>query len=127
MRTVTETTYKNKIVAAWEKIPKLEYSEDSFHLGGGFDDMHYVVYCRDQRDIDAANAYIKACTGYTKERITDKCIGKRIVISVWSVDSDGLGENVVFYGEPEDVIKDMAELLYAPIPGVDEEGDCANE
>lgn len=119
MRTVTETTYKNKIVAAWEKIPKLEYDEGSLRLGGGFGDVHYVVYCRDQHDIDAANAYIKECTGYTKERFTDKCIGKRIVISVWSVDSSGLGEDVVFYGKPKDVIKNMADLLYAPIPDGD--------
>lgn len=143
MRTVTEAIYKTKyeaydgtrfdnesdcieyennvrtIVAAWEKIPKLEYSEESLHLGGGYSDVHYVVYCRDQHDIDAANAYIKECAGYTKERFTDKCIGKRIVISVWSVDSSGLGEDVVFYGEPKDVIKDMADLLYAPIPDGD--------
>lgn len=143
MRTVTETIYKTKyeaydgtrfdnesdcieyennvrtIVAAWKKIPKLEYDEGSLRLGGGFGDVHYVVYCRDQHDIDAANAYIKECTGYTKERFTDKCIGKRIVISVWSVDSSGLGEDVVFYGEPKDVIKNMADLLYAPIPDGD--------
>lgn len=143
MRTVTETTYKTKyeaydgtrfdnesdcieyennirtIVAAWKKIPKLEYSEDRLHLGGGYSDVHYVVYCRDQRDIDAVNAYIMECAGDIGERFTDKCVGKRIVISVWDVDSSGLGEGVVFYGEPKDVIKDMAELLYAPIPDGD--------
>lgn len=139
MRTVTEAIYKTKyeaydgtrfdnesdcieyennirtIVAAWEKIPKLEYSEDILHLGGGFGDVHYVVCCRDQRDIDAANAYIMECAGGIEEMFADEYVGKRIVISVWNVKSSGLGEGTIFYGEPEDVIKDMADLLYAPI------------
>ena len=141
MRVVTETIYKTKyeaydgtrfddesdcieyennirtIVAAWEKVPKLEYSEESLHLGGSSYDTHYVVCCRDQCDIDAVNAYIKECTGDTGERFTDKYVGKRIVISVWDVDTSGLGEAVVFYGEAKNVIKDMADLLYAPIAG----------
>lgn len=113
------------IIEAWKAIPKLEYSEESLHLGGGYSDVHYVVCCRNQEDVDAANAYIEECAGYTKRFFTKECIGKRIVISVWDVDKYGFGDDVIFFGEPEDVLKDMANLLYEPIDI--EEEECVNE
>lgn len=113
-----------EVIKAWRAIPKLEYGEESLHLGGGYRDVHYIVCCRNQEDVDAANAYIEECAGYTKERFTEECIGKRIIISVWEVDSHGFGDEVVFFGEPTNVLKDMADLLYAPIQL---EEECANE
>lgn len=103
------------ILEAWKAVPKLEYTEESLHLGGGYSDIHYIVYCRNQDDVDAANAYIEECAGCTKERFTEKSIGKRIVITVWNIDNSEFGDDVLFFGEPTDVLKDMADLLYAPI------------
>ena len=114
-----ETNIKT-ILKEWENVPKLEYSEESLHLGGGYSDVHYVIYCRDEKDVEATNTYLKECGGRVTDLVSSEDVGKRVVVSVWDIDTHRIGNGVSYFGSSEEIIKDIANLLYAPIAGVDD-------
>ena len=142
MRTVTETIYVTKyeaydgtrfdkeddcieyenniktILNNWKKIPKLECSNESLVLSSGAGDAHFILWCRDQDDIDAANAYIKECDVYEENFLTSADIRRRVVICVWNYYdyNHEFGKGVTRYGYPEEILESYKEMMFAPIP-----------
>lgn len=143
MRTVTETIYVTKyeaydgtrfdnesscieyerdikaILKAWDEIPKLVYSNENLPLNSSASDANFILWCRNENDIDAANAYIKECSGTDRNSfLTDTDIHRRVIISVWNYyDSrDGFGEGTTHCGYPEDILESYKEMLFAAIP-----------
>lgn len=142
MRTVTETIYKTKyeaydgtrfdsaedcveyergirtILENWKKIPKLECSNESLVLSSGMGDAHFILWCRDQDDINAANAYIRECDDSSEHFLTSADIGRRVVICVWNYYdcNDEFGEGVTRYGYPEEILEHYREIMFATIP-----------
>lgn len=104
-----------RVLANWKKIPKLVYNEDELPLGGGCEDLNYVLWCRDMNDVTAANEYLSVTQGRELSTITKEDIQKRVVLTIWGPTFQGFGDGVTVRGTAEEVLENMRDKLYAAI------------
>lgn len=113
--------YLNKLAAAWESIPKLVYDAESLPLYGHKSDKHYLLCCRTEEEVEAANEYLVAFnhTDLNAPIPLDR-VGKRVLVTIWEENSKThIGTGWYLHSSPEEIVASLTEMLSAPIPGAE--------